>query len=774
MNKKTADDDMAWLRNCKVRLVIGCAIIILTGTARAQSVVNYVQPLAGTAPATTRAALKHGAGTELNANTIPAVTLPFAMTQWTAETRQSENKCQPPYVYADTKLTGFRATHWLSGSCTQDYGSLTIMPITGKLRTLAAEYRTTFSHKDEVTTPNYYRVALPAYQLTTEITATRRCGMLQFTTQKADSLYLLITPNSDRGEGFVKVDASKGLIWGYNPAHRIYQGWGNPAGFSGYFVIKADRAFTTHGVYKGDVVIHADSLRNAKDMGAYIGFKLKKGEQLHITVGSSFSSLAGALRNLNAEIQGWDFNGLVAKNKAVWQQALSQVSVQTSNEQHKKIFYTSMYHSMQHPRLFNDVDGTYPQFSGNYQLKRLNSGGYYDDFSMWDIYRAQLPLFGILKPGLINSCVNSMILKGQQGGWLPIFPCWNSYTAAMIGDHVSAFIASAYTKGIRNYDVNEAYRLMRQNAFETPAPALYKDGKGRRALASYLQYGYIPMEDSVQDAFHKKEQVSRTLEYAYDDYAVAQLAYGLHKTADYKILIARSFNYRNVFDPAVNMVRGRHADKSWYQPFKPNNKEPYITEGTPQQYTFYVPQDVQGLANLMGGNDKLERALDKLFDDGEYWHGNEPGHQIPFMYNYTASPWKTQARVKQILEDEYSDGPGGLSGNDDAGQMSAWYVFGALGFYPLNPVSDQYLLSTPLFDSYRIRLDNGKSFSVVTHRVSANAFYIASVKYNHQAYTKNYLTHSMITNGGLLEIFLTNKPGNWAAGVAQHPASLSQ
>ncbi|QKJ33146.1 glycoside hydrolase family 92 protein [Mucilaginibacter mali] len=749
--------------------------MVLVGTVHAQDVVHYVQPLAGTAPSTTRAALKHGAGTELNANTIPAVGLPFAMTQWTAETRQTENKCAPPYVYADTKLTGFRATHWLSGSCTQDYGSLTIMPITGKLKTIAAQYRATFSHKDEVTTPNYYRVHLPDYSLTTEITATRRSGMLQFTAQKADSLYLLITPNSDRGEGFVKVDAKKGLIWGYNPAHRIYQGWGNPAGFNGYFVIKTDRSFSTHGVYKGADVIHADSLHSAKDMGAYIGFKLNKGEQVRIAVGTSFSSLAGALRNLNAEMQGWDFNGLVAKNKAVWQKALSQVSIQTGNEQYKRIFYTSMYHSMQHPRLFNDVDGIYPQFAGNYQLQHLKGGEYYDDFSMWDIYRAQLPLFEILKPSLINSCVNSMILKGQQGGWLPIFPCWNSYTAAMIGDHVSAFIASAYTKGIRNYNVNEAYRLMRQNAFETPSTAVYKDGKGRRALTSYLQYGYIPMEDSVQDAFHKKEQVSRTLEYAYDDYAVAQVARGLNKTADYKTLTARSFNYRNVFDPAVNMVRGRHTDKSWYQPFKGNHKEPYITEGTPQQYTFYVPQDVQGLANLMGGNDKLEASLDKLFDGGEYWHGNEPGHQIPFMYNFTASPWKTQARVKQILEDEYSDGPGGLSGNDDAGQMSAWYVFGALGFYPLDPVCGQYLLSTPLFDSYRIGLTYGKNFSVITHRASAGALYIASVKYNHKPYSKNYITHSMITNGGLLEIWLTDKPGNWGTGAQQQqPASLSK
>jgi predicted alpha-1,2-mannosidase len=740
----------------------------------AQSLVSYVQPLSGTAPATTRAALKHGSGTELNANTIPSVTVPFAMTQWTAETRQSETKCQPPYVYADNQTTGFRATHWLNGSCTQDYGSLTIMPISGHLKTLAANYRTTFSHQDELSSPYYYKLKLSAYQLSTEITATRRCAMLQFTADKADSAYLLITPNSDKGEGFIKVDAKKGLIWGYNPVHRIYQGWGNPTGFSGYFVIQVEKTITKYGVYKGDQIIRADSLHNGKDIGAYIGFKMQQGEKLRIRMGTSFSSLTGALHNLNAEISNWNFNALVTQNKQVWQKALSQITVQTDNTQHKRVFYTAMYHSMQLPRLYNDVNGGYPQFSGNYQINHLKTGEYFDDFSMWDIYRTQLPLFEILKPQLINSCVQSMILKGQQGKWLPIFPCWNSYTAAMIGDHVTAFIASAYLKGIRNYDINEAYRLMRQNAFDIPSDHDYKDGKGRRALSSYLKYGYIPMEDSVYEAFHKKEQVSRTLEYAFDDYALGQVAKRLNKIADANILNKRSYNYRNVFDTSVGMVRGRYQDKSWYKPFRPASKEPYITEGTPQQYTFYVPQDVKGLAALMGGPDKLETELDNLFNAGEYWHGNEPGHQIPFMYNYTPSPWKTQLRVRQILEDEYSDGPGGLSGNDDAGQMSAWYVMGAIGFYPLNPISNQYLLTTPLFKQYKISLPNGKHFSVVTHAPSANAIYISAIKYNRKPYTKSYITHNMVKNGGLLELFLSEKPNKtWATKPTDQPASLT-
>ncbi|MBW4889429.1 GH92 family glycosyl hydrolase [Mucilaginibacter sp. HMF5004] len=740
----------------------------------AQNVVSYVQPLAGTAPATTAAAKKHGAGTELNANTIPAVTVPFAMTQWTAETRQTETKCQPPYVYADNMLTGFRATHWLSGSCTQDYGSFTIMPITGHLKTLVANYRTAFSHRDEVTAPNYYRVTLPAYHLLAEMTATRRCGSLQFTAQTTDSLYLLITPNSDRGEGYIKIDSKRGLVWGYNPAHRIYQGWGKPAGFSGYFVIQFKKSLTSHGVYKGGQVFKTDSIHSGNDIGAYVGFKLLAGEKLNVYAGTSFSSLAGAFNNLKTEIKNQDFNTLVAQSKRVWQKALNQVSVQSTNIHYKQIFYTALYHSMQQPRLYNDADGTYPQFSLNYQAARIAKGEYFDDFSMWDIYRAQLPLFEILKPELINSAVRSMILKGRQGKWLPIFPCWNSYTAAMIGDHVTAFIASAYIKGIRDYDIGEAYRLMRQNAFDQPDEQDYNDGKGRRALTSYLKYGYIPLEDSVQQAHHKKEQVSRTIEYAYDDYALSQVANGLNKTTDKNILLARSLNYRNVFDTAVNMVRGRYINKTWYQPFRPSGREFYITEGTPQQYTFYVPHDVKGLAKLMGGPGRLETALDDLFETGEYWHGNEPGHQIPFMYSYTPSPWKTQQRVKQILDDEYSDGPGGLGGNDDAGQMSAWYVFASLGFYPLDPVSDQYILTSSLFDQYNVALPGGKNFKMIAHRQSASSIYISNAKYNQKPYTKGYLTHSMIVNGGTLELFLTDKPNKTrATNPGDQPASLT-
>lgn len=750
------------------------AMLPLASSGQTKDLVQYVQPLSGTAASTTISALKHGEdGSEKFANTIPAVGLPFGMTQWTPQTRTTEAKCLPPYFYSDSLLSGFRATHWISGSCTQDYGSFTFMPITGKLQTKASAYATRFSHKDEVSTPAYYSLKLPEYHLLTEITATLRGAMLRFTATKTDSVYLLVTSNSDEQQGFIKVDRERGEVYGYNPVHRIYQGWGNPAGFSGYFVMKVEKLADRTGTFSEGNVFSTDSIINQKAIGAYLGFKLQKGEQLRIKIGTSFSSIEGARKNLEAEIPGWDFDNLAEKNKKVWEKALEQTRVQTSNEKDKRIFYTALYHMMQHPRLYNDIDGTYPRFAGNYQLNKLDKGNYYDDFSMWDIYRAHLPLMEILQPPLVNDWVQSMVLKGTQGGWLPIFPCWNSYTSAMIGDHGTAFIASAYNKGIKDYDVEEAYRLMRKNAFDVAGEADYKNGMGRRALGSYLKYGYIPMQDSVQEAFHKKEQVSRTLEYAYDDYALAEVAKGLGKTSDYKELIKRAKNYKNVFDPGVKMMRGKNEDGSWYQPFNADTREPYITEGTPRQYTFYVPQDVPGLANLMGGRLQLEEALDALFAKKEYWHGNEPGHQIPFMYNYTASPWKTSKHVQQILNEEYSDGPGGLSGNDDAGQMSAWYIFAAMGFYPLNPVSDEYLLSAPLFAHTKLKLAENRVFEIVKHQKSEKASFIKYLMLNGKLYSKTFIRYADIMKGGKLEFFMDEQPSQWGKGIKDQPAGLN-
>lgn len=741
--------------------------------AQVSSLVKYVNPLAGTATSTTPAALKHGDVLANFANTAPAVCTPFAMTQWMPQTNAAEKKCIPPYYYRDNMFQGIRGSHWISGSCMQDYGSVTIMPITGKLKTTG--YYTQFSHKEELSTPYLYKVNLPAYKIHTAVTATPRCGIIEVTSDAADSLYLLITPNSDWGEGHIKVDTKNNEITGYNPAHRIYQGWGKAAGFNGYFVIKVERSIGKSGLYKTDNDGIPDTLQSRKNIGAYVGFKLKKGEKLRIRIGTSFTSIAGARKNLAAELPGWDFNAVVSKLKATWEQALKQIVVNTTNESDKHIFYTSLYHSMQAPHLYNDVDGVYPKFSSDHKLAKMSKGNYYEDFSLWDVYRAEMPLYEILKPEFVNNIVQSLMIKGDQGGWLPIFPCWSNYTSEMVGDHTSSVITSAYLKGISKDNAAHAYALMRQNAFDQPKSWQdYVDGKGRRALNSYLKYGYIPLEDSVKEAFHKMEQVSRALEYNYDDYALAQMSKKLGKTADYNALMKRTLYYKNLFDPSVGFMRGRLENGQFTADFNPDAKQTYITEGTPRQYTFYVPQDVSGLTNLLGGRHKLESALDDLFSKGEYWHGNEPGHQIPFMYNFTGAPWKTQKEVRTILYGEYSNGPGGLGGNDDAGQMSAWYMFASMGFYPLNPISGEYLLCSPIFDDVTINLSDGKKLQVIAHKKSKTSMYISAVKWNGQAYDKNYITYANVIKGGTLDIYLQDEPDkDWGTKPSQQPKGIT-
>jgi predicted alpha-1,2-mannosidase len=738
---------------------------------QSQDLLRYVNPLSGSAPSTTTAALKHSeAGSEKNANTIPAVGLPFGMTQWVAQTRTSETKCIPPYVYNDSLLTGFRGTHWISGSCMQDYGSFTVTPVVGTLKTQPTGYAVPFSHGNEKASAAGYIVETNSF--TAEITSTLRCAIMRFTVLQDDSLYLLILPNSDYGKGFVKVETNKKEVWGYNPVHRIYQGWGQTAGFSGWAHFKLEKQPAVSGTFRAGEKYFTDTISNAKDIGAFVGWKLRKGESIVITIGTSFSSDEGAIRNLAKEIGNKNFDAIKKEAEQTWEKAFARVSVKSQDEKRKRIFYTALYHAFQHPRLYNDVDGTYPKFAGKGELMHPSYGNYYDDFSMWDIYRAQLPLIEILDTARTNDFVRSVIAKGTQGGWLPIFPCWNSYTSAMVGDHVTAFIASAYNRGIRNYNIREAYRLMRQNAFTVANETDYNKGVGRRALNSYLQYNYIPLEDSVPIAFHKKEQVSRTLEYAFDDYALSVVAKGLNKTEDYRALTKRARNYKMVFDPSVKMVNGRHADGKWGYDFLPDVRASYITEGTPRQYTFYVPQDVPGLSKLVGGEKELENALDSLFAKGEYWHGNEPGHQIPFMYNYTASPWKTQKIVTEILGNEYSDGPGGLSGNDDAGQMSAWYVFAAMGFYPLNPVSGEYALCAPQFDSIHLQLPGNKQFNIVCHKAASDSKYIEKVLWKGKVYNKNFITHTMLQQGGKLEIFLVDQPTSWGSKTINRAAGL--
>lgn len=730
------------------------------------SPVDLVDPFIGTAPATTVSALKHGEHKENNSQVVPFVTTPFGMTNWTPETQVDETKCHAPYYYTDSVIIGFRGSHWLSGSCVQDYGTMSVMPTMGKLQCNYTQRGSVYSHDQEDASPYLYKVHLADYKIDVEVSATKRCGLFRFTYQEAGEGHLIFKPNSDERQGFVRVDTLRHEIVGYNPVHRIYQGWGEEAGFSGYFVARVDVKPTQYGVYftdkddpaKEKQFPNVTQLQDKPNLGAYLSFPVQAGQQIEVRIGTSFTSIEEARKNLDAETKGLRFDMAVDQLKDTWNELLSRVEVKGGTEDEQTMFYTALYHSYLQPRTFNDHSGSYMQFGGGQQVLQANDRDYYVDFSMWDTYRASHPLFNLLTPSKSADMIASLFDKAEQGGWLPIFPCWNSYTSAMIGDHVIATIADAYMKGVVDMD-DKQYQYLLQNAYETPEnPQDYIEGKGRRALKSYLKYGYIPLEDKVEESFHTEEQVSRTLEYAFDDYCLARVAEKRGDVAHAEDLYKRAKNYRNVYSVADSCVRARHADGQWIDSLNKYVRQRYITEGTPYQYTWYVPQDVYGLIDLMGGPEGFTTNLDRFRAAGQYWHGNEPGHQTPFLYNYAGQPWKTQAWVNEIMHSEYSTGVGGLSGNDDAGQMSAWYVFAAMGFYPVCPGSNMYAVSGPHFDEIIIHLENGNDLTIKAPGASQGKYYIHSMSVNDEKQDLFFLRHEDIAAGGIIQFEMSDQP----------------
>ncbi|HEV7347996.1 GH92 family glycosyl hydrolase [Telluribacter sp.] len=755
-------------------------LLLTTFTSTAQKApVSYVNNLIGTAPAATESARRHSEGaSELRGQTLPSVGTPYGMTQWSPQTRATETKCVAPYYYTDTRLQGFRGTHWLNGSCVQDYGSLTLMPLSGTLKVKPEERASAFRHATEVTSPAYYKVQLNDYAITAELTGTARSGLLRFTFEKEGEAYILVEPNSDEGQGYIEVFPEKGEIVGYNPVHRIYQGSGQPAGFSGYFVIKFDRPITQSGTWLNGAIRAgqrtAQGQGQRQGVGAYVGFGTQK-QTVVARVGTSFTSIEGARRNLEAELGTRSLEAVRKANESTWNESLGKMQVKGSEED-KTLFYSTLYRTKLSPRLFSDVDGSYPSFAGGTSIQKAKGFDYYCDFSLWDTFRASLPLHTLLDPGKTAHMMQSLTRKAEQGGWMPIFPCWNQYTAAMIGDHVLSVMADAYVKGVRDFDVKTAYTYLRKNAFVANAdPKSYEAGQGRRALASYLQYGYVPLEDPVREAFHKQEQVSRTLEYAYDDYCLSVLAAGLGHKDDAAQLQKRALNYQNVIDPGTGYARGRHNDGRWITPFDPFAKRAsFITEGSPAQYTWFVPHDVAGLSRIMGGKERFLSKLDTLFEQGHYWHGNEPNHQIAYLYAYAGQPWKTQKWVRSIMREEYSTSPGGLSGNEDGGQMSAWLAFSMAGLYPVCPGSPTYVLGSPVLEEIRFNLDNGKKFTIRAQGVSDQSPYIQSATLNGKPFTRTYLTHEEIQQGGTLVLRMGTQPNQqWGAKPEDAPPSLS-
>jgi predicted alpha-1,2-mannosidase len=707
-------------------------------------------------------------GTAHEGQTYPATGVPFAMTQWTPETRSTEAKCIAPYYYADSRIQGFRGSHFLSGSCLQDYGSFTIMPESGRLIVEPAARASAFDRASERALPYRYEVTLSATGVKASITGTVRSGIMRFQFPQGAPAWILIESHSRPNEGEVRIDGIRREISGFNPVHRLYAGAGKPAGFSGYFVARFSRPFKNHGT--------APQSGTAAVSRGYAEFDTGGDGAVTVKIGTSFVSLEEARRNLDAEIPGWDFDTVASAAAAAWNRALGQIEVRDASEARRRVYYTALYHSMMAPRVYSDADGSYPRFASGQPVETANGFTYYCDFTLWDTFRALHPLLTIIDPQRSADMMQSLVAMGRQGGWMPVYPAWNSYTQEMIGDHAVAAIEDAYSKGIRGFDIREAYRLIRRNATETPeSHADYVDGRGRRALQSYLKHGFVPLEDPVRDAFHSGEQVSRTLEYAYDDFVVSRLAESLGETGDAVLFRDRARNYRNIIDPKTGFARGRHADGSWSVPFDPSKPYPYITEGLPFQYTFFVPQDIAGLIELLGGREAFLKELDALFAGNYYDHGNEPSHHIAYLYDYAGAPWKTQERLHQVMQQQYQDGPAGLAGNDDGGQMSAWYVLSGLGLYPASPGVPVYEIGTPVFDMAIVHTSGARPFTICAPGAAAGKFYVQSATLNSKPLERPWITHQEILDGGELIFVMGDRPNKeWASAPDAAPPSLSK
>jgi predicted alpha-1,2-mannosidase len=716
-------------------------------------------------------------GTSGHGHTYPGATLPFGMVQLSPDTdNQGWDWCSG-YHYSDQSIMGFSHTH-ISGAGGADYGDILLMPFTGKLQTEPgpkdnpdAGFRSRFSHQNETANAGYYRVFLDDYRINAELTCTRRAGIHQYTFPASDSSWIAIDLQhgiSDRVRQATLHIISKTEIAGF----RRSQGWNDDQQI--YFYARVSRPFDRIKTFQdGHIGVDGDSLSRL-DVKAFLGFKTGKNEVILAKIGISAVSIDGARRNLDEEMPDWNFTQTRENAQANWDKALRQIRVEGATQKDLQIFYTALYHALITPNLFMDTDGRYRGMDG--KIHQADGFKNYTLFSLWDTFRATHPLFTLLRPQDNNDFIRSMLAKYEQSGYLPIWELAGYETGTMIGYHAVPVIADAYMKGLRDFDAGKALLAMKHSA-ESDV----------RGLKFYKQTGYV-----ASDKEH--ESVSKTLEYAYDDWCIAQMAREMGQMNDYQQYMQRALSYQNLFDGANGFMRGRKLNSDWIEPFNPFEVTRDFTEANAWQYAMFVPHDVYALINLHGGERKFNRMLDRLFTEesrlegkaqadisgmiGQYAHGNEPSHHLAYLYNYSGQPWKTQERVRQILSTQYADTPAGLCGNDDCGQLSAWYLFSALGFYPVCPGSNEYVIGSPLFEKVTIDIPalandpaGSKTFTISARGASTQNKYIAGASLNGQTYHRNYITHRDLINGGELVLQMASTPSRtWGVQEENRPS----
>jgi putative alpha-1,2-mannosidase len=783
----------------KNKLLILMTIVFFsckTGHHPSEDLVQYVNDIIGTTA-------KGDGGNQPNVNP------PFAMTNFSPVTDESMI-CNSCYHYEKNQIIGFTGNHHAS-PCMGDFGFVTLWPSVNNIKIKASDRHLFFRHEEEIATPQYYSVILHApdssYQVKTEMTSTSRCCLMKFTAPASDAFNLVVemcrSNQSSHSEaiykcftneykafvenglkqfiGYVKINKEKNEIVGYNPEWQHFHLGPKLPNFKGYFVIQFDKPFDSFGTFSDSVIKNNKAEDKGNWVGGIAGFKTKEGDQIKLKIGTSFISIDQARINLDKEIPDWDFEKIRQQSHDAWQAMLERIQIKGTDEQ-KHIFYTAMYRALLYPREFSEYGKYYSPY---------DDGISYNSYSIWDTYRALNPMHLFIARERVTPIITSLLQMYKEFGWLPKFPD-PAEINVMVGTHSDAIIADAYIKGVRDFDINLAYEAMRKDAFVPPVgdtgknnyvpdpwkwPFIYSLPEGekkkggnawwdrelwngyeaRAGLTWYKKLGYVPIDMT-------SESVSSTLEGAYDDFCVAQVAKALGKNEDYDTLMKHSRYYKNIYNKVTGFIEPRLSNGDWY--FKDEDilsgklKSFWdgFTEGDQWTYLFSVAQDVPGMIDMMGGPEKFAAKLDSCFNGGHFVHENEPGHNYPYLYNYAGYYSKTQERVRRYTLSQYRNAPDGIDGNDDCGQMSAWFMFSAMGFYPVCPGTDEYAIGSPLLPEVTMYLPNGNVFKIIAKNVSNENKYIQSITLNGKNYEKYFIKHSDIMNGGEIVFEMGNKP----------------
>ena len=729
--------------------------------------VDYVSTLVGTE---SKIELSTG-------NTYPAVAMPWGMNFWMPQTGKMGDGWA--YIYRADKIRGFKQTHqpspWIN-----DYGQFSILPITGKPEFDQDKRASWFSHKAEIATPYYYRVYLADYDVVAELAPTERACAMRFTYPESDKSFVVVDA-FDKGS-YVKILPEKQMIVGYTTKNS----GGVPGNFKNFFVVKFDKPFTYKAAVADGTVGEGNTEATCNHAGAIIGFQTKRGEAVNVQVASSFISEEQALRNLG-ELKDGCFDRIKAEGRKTWNDVLGKIEIEDQNIDHKRTFYSCLYRSVLFPRSFFEYDAQgkvvhYSPYNG-----KVLPGYMFTDTGFWDTFRCLFPLLNVMYPSMNTKMQEGLVNAYKESGFLPE---WASpgHRGCMVGNNSASIVADAYLKGLRGYDAEELWKAVVHGA-NNVHPTV--SSTGRLGHEYYNTLGYVPYDVKIN------ENVARTLEYAYDDWCIYKFGKALGKSEkELKPFLARAYNYKNVFDPETKLMRGRNKDGKFQTPFSPLKWGDAFTEGNSWHYTWSVFHDPQGLINLMGGKQNFNQMLDSvfnvppLFDDsyyggviheiremqimnmGNYAHGNQPIQHMIYLYGYSGQPWKTQYWIREVMDKLYNAHPDGYCGDEDNGQTSAWYVFSAMGFYPVCPGSNQYVLGVPYFDKLTLHLENGKTVNITANGNTNATRYVNSMTLNGSAYNHNYLNHSVLTDGADIVFNMSATP-NMERGTLAEDAPYS-